>query len=129
MAEGFARIYGGDVLEVKSAGLSPAVTIPAMTRQVMLEKNVPIDGQFPKGIEIYGNTAFDVIVNMSAQVLPKAFRTNVRAWTIADPFGQSAGIYRQVRDQLETQVMMLILELRHKREASGAGPPVRKFRG
>ena len=135
MAEGFGRAYGGDVMESKSAGLSPAVTVPSLTRQVMLEKNVPIDGQFPKGIEVYFNTPFDVVVNMSQQELPRQFKPNSRPWTVADPFGQSAGIYRQVRDEIENQVMRLILELRRLRDTGGAKPtpppppppPVRKF--
>ena len=48
MAEGFARAYGGDVMEAASAGLSPAVAVPPDTIRAMDEKNIDIRGQFPK---------------------------------------------------------------------------------
>lgn len=114
MAEGFARAYGSDVLEVCSAGLMPTNTVPSTTRKVMLEKNIPIDSQFPKGIEIYTRTSFDLVVNMSGEKLPKKFDPVIRNWLVADPMGSSDGVFRQVRDEIETLVMKLVLEFRSK---------------
>jgi arsenate reductase (thioredoxin) len=112
MAEGFARVYGGDVIAAASAGLSPAMTLPPLTRAVMLEKNIPIDGQFPKGIEIWSGVKFDIVVNMSGYPLPSKIAPKWRLWNVADPIGMNDGIYRQVRDQIETLVMQLVLEVR-----------------
>lgn len=114
MAEGFARAYGSDVLEVASAGLMPTISVPSLTRKVMLEKNLPIDAQFPKGLELYNRANFDLVVNMSGQVLPKKFQPMIRTWVVADPMGGSDGVFRQVRDQIETLVMNLVLEVRSK---------------
>ena len=114
MGEGFARAYGSDVLEAASAGLMPTISVPGMTRKVMLEKNLPIDTQFPKGLELYNRAAFDLVINMSGQILPKKFQPMVRTWVVADPMGESDGVFRQVRDQIETLVMNLVLELRSK---------------
>ena len=114
MAEGFARAYGSDVMDAASAGLMPTISVPGMTRKVMLEKNLPIDAQFPKGLELYNRATFDLVVNMSGQVLPRRFQPMVRTWVVADPMGSSDGIFRQVRDQIETLVMNLVLELRNK---------------
>ena len=52
MAAGFARTYGVDVLTVQSAGLAPAMTVSSLTHKVMLEKNIDIGQEFPKGLEI-----------------------------------------------------------------------------
>ena len=112
MAEGFARVYGSDVIVAASAGLSPAMTLPPLTRSVMLEKNIPIDGQFPKGIEIWNGVKFDIVVNMSGYPLPSKVAPKWRLWNVADPIGMNDGIYRQVRDQIETMVMQLVLEIR-----------------
>ena len=112
MAEGFARVYGSDVIAAASAGLSPAMTLPPLTRAVMLEKNIPIDGQFPKGIEIWNGVKFDIVVNMSGYPLPSKIAPKWRLWNVADPIGMNDGIYRQVRDQIETLVMQLVLEIR-----------------
>ena len=114
MAEGFARKYGSDVLDAFSAGLMPTISVPSMTRKVMLEKNAPIDQQFPKGLELYQRAAFDAVINMSGQPIPRTLQTNARNWVVFDPMGESEGVFRQVRDQLENQVMQLILELRAK---------------
>ena len=49
MAEAFARAYGSDVLSAHSAGLAPAGAVPPLTRQVLNERNIPVEGQYPKG--------------------------------------------------------------------------------
>src|ERR1700676_3620098 len=52
MAEGFARAYGSDVMLARSAGLSPALMIAPLTKQVLTEKNINIEDQFPKGLDM-----------------------------------------------------------------------------
>lgn len=112
MAEGFARAYGGDIMVVESAGLSPAAIVQPETRKVMAERNVRIDEHFPKGMEILAREKFDVIVNMSGQKLPVAPGAKVREWLVKDPIGQSDAVYQAVVEQIEGLVMRLILELR-----------------
>lgn len=115
MAEGFARAYGADIMVVESAGLSPAPIVQPETRKVMAERNVRIDEQFPKGIEILAREQFDVIVNMSGQKLPLAPGApgaTVREWLVKDPIGQSDAVYKTVVEQIEALVMRLILEMR-----------------
>jgi arsenate reductase len=112
MAEGFARAYGADVLIAASAGVSPASIVQPETIQTMAGRNVRIDDQFPKGLEILTREHFDVIVNMSGQKLPVAPGARVRDWPVQDPIGQSGQVYRAVAEQIEGLVMRLILELR-----------------
>ena len=112
MAEGFARSYGDDILIAASAGLSPAAIVQPLTSQVMAQRNIRLDGQFPKGMELLAREQFDVIVNMSGQKLPLAAGANVRDWSVRDPIGQSEAIYKAVAEQIEGLVMRLILELR-----------------
>src|SRR5580704_9394208 len=82
MAEGFARAYGGDILIAQSAGLSPAAIVQPLTKQVLAQRNVRIDDQFPKGMEIVAREQFDVIVNMSGEKLPLAPGSPVRDWPV-----------------------------------------------
>jgi len=114
MAETFARAYGSDVMEVRSAGLAPAAMIMPETKQVLGEKNLSTDGQFPKSLEIVSREAFDIIVNMSGVPLavPSA---RLLAWPVPDPVGQKEEVYRSVAAQIEGLVMRLILELRAAR--------------
>lgn len=111
MAEAFARTYGSDVLSAHSAGLSPAMIIQPLTRQVLLENNIRTDGQFPKDLQVMLREPFDVVVNMSGRPL-QVPRTRVVEWPVPDPIGQTEQVYRDVATQIEGLVMRLIIELR-----------------
>ena len=119
MAEGFARTYGSDVIEAVSAGLAPAMTMPPLTRKVMLEKNIDLGEHFPKGVDAVIGAGADLIINMSGQKLPAKSVAPVEDWLIRDPIGQNEEIYRVVRDEIEHRVMKLILGMRAK-ESSAA---------
>jgi arsenate reductase (thioredoxin) len=112
MAAGFARTYGADVLTVRSAGLAPAMTVSSLTRKVMLEKNVDIGDQFPKGLDMVTPDDADLIVNMSGHPLPGNAEVRVETWNVRDPIGESEEVYREVRDLIEQRVMRLILKVR-----------------
>jgi arsenate reductase len=126
IAEGFARHYGHDVMEVSSAGLTPLESVPAQTRMVMLERNIPIDGQYCKGVEVYREGGFDLVINMSGTILPKFLHPNERRWNVADPYRLSDGVFRQVRDDLEQRVLELVKELRERQGGIPAPPPPRR---
>ena len=111
MAEAFARTYGSDVMEARSAGIAPATIIMPLTRQVLSEKNVSVDGQFPKSLEIIEREPFDLLVNMSGAKLGHA-SAQVIEWPVPDPVGQNEETYRAVAAEIERLVMGLILELR-----------------
>jgi arsenate reductase (thioredoxin) len=112
MAEGFARYYGADMMEVGSAGLSPAPIVQPLTKQVMLEKDINIDDQFPKDLSGFSLSSFDLLINISGVKLPGRIPIEMQEWKIEDPIGRSPEVYREVRDQIETLIMRLILELR-----------------
>jgi arsenate reductase len=113
MAEAFARAYGSDILTVHSAGLAPATLLPPLTRQVLSEKNIPTEGQFPKGLESFMEEPFEVVVNLSGERLPAAIAAaRVIDWNVRDPIGENENVYRAVAAQIEGLVMRLILELR-----------------
>lgn len=111
MAEAFARAYGADIMQVQSAGVSPATYIAPLTKQTLSELNLTIDDHFPKGIDVMRRQHFDVVVNMSGVPvsLPGA---RVIEWTVPDPIGQTESYYRTVATQIEGLVMRLIMELR-----------------
>ena len=111
MAEAFAQAYGADIMEVQSAGVSPASYIAPLTKQTLGEWNLNIDDHFPKGMDVMQRQTFDVVVNMSGTLLqfPGARMVD---WIVQDPIGQSEDFYRTVATQIEDLVMRLILELR-----------------
>ena len=112
MAEAFAKRYGSDAAEISSAGLSPAASIPEVTKAVMMDKNISLEGQSPKGIEVFPKVQWDVVVNISGQPLPHLQAQRIVEWKIPDPMGQRQTVHEKVRDEIENLVMRLILELR-----------------
>ena len=118
MADGFARTYGADVIESKSAGLAPAISIAPLTRQVMLEKNIDLGDAFPKGVGMVISSGIDLVINMSGHKLASKTSAPVEDWEIRDPIGQSEDVYRTVRDEIEHRVMTLILTIRAREAAA-----------
>jgi arsenate reductase len=114
MAEAFAKAYGADIMQVQSAGLSPAMSIAPMTGKMLAERNLNLNGHFPKNIELVQGQMFDLIVNISGHPL-KVPGTPVITWTVQDPIGQKEAVYQQVVSQIESLVMSLILTLRSGR--------------
>jgi protein-tyrosine-phosphatase len=82
-----------------------------MTRQILEEKNVRSDHQFPKGLDMMAREKFDLVVNMSGHKF-KFPSGEMVEWAVRDPIGQTAETYRSVADQIEKLVMRLILETR-----------------
>jgi arsenate reductase len=122
MAEGFARTYGQDCMIAASAGVSPAHSVASDTKRAMAEKNIEMEGQFPKALRYLGRAEFDLVVNMSGSFLPVKFGdAKVVDWDVPDPIGMDYDDHRAIRDAIERRVMTLILELRR--------PPEPKFRG
>jgi len=111
MAEAFARVYGSDILTAHSAGLAPAFIVQPLTKQVLQEKNIPSEDLFPKGLEVFRDEAFDVVVNMSGSPLPVS-APRMLVWPVTGPIGQKEPVYREVAARIEGLVMGLILELR-----------------
>ncbi|MBK9166355.1 MAG: low molecular weight phosphatase family protein [Bryobacterales bacterium] len=113
MAEGFARAYGSEAMEIHSAGLYPALSsIPEQTIRTMAEKGIDVSAQFPKDYRVYPAGFFDLVINMSG--LPLRAACEVRAWQVDDPYGSGDRVYRRVRDEIEILVQDLVRELETK---------------
>ena len=118
MAEAFARSYGSDVLEVASAGVYPAAIVAPLTGQVLRERNIGIEGHFPKDLSAVLYEPFDLVVNMSGLPLEIPGADPIE-WKVPEPIGQPEEVFRSVADQIESLVMRLILDLRHGPRSRG----------
>jgi arsenate reductase len=119
MAEGFARHYAGDRLEVYSAGTAPE-PIRGETVEVMREVDIDISGQRSKGLDEVPHEV-DVVVTVcdrAAEACP-FFPGSPRVlhWSLPDP-AQAQGApdqvreaYRAVRDRIAELVRALVSEL------------------
>lgn len=118
MAEGFARHYGGDRLEVRSGGTHPGRRISQSAVQVMADRGIDLRGQIPKGIDLEFAEQADRIITMGCSVeeaCPARLLPKVEDWNFPDPAGGSLDDYRSIRDDIERRVLQLLREL-------GVGP-------
>lgn len=114
MAEAFARTYGGDVMIPASAGLAPAMSVSRTTTSAMSEKGIDLKDHFPKAIRHLGRAKFDIVVNLSgSEILPgEVPGAEIIEWDVPDPVMMRYEDHCVVRDQIETLVMELVMELR-----------------
>ncbi len=120
MAEGFARYYGGDLVEPDSAGLQPKGIHPH-TLWAMNEAGVDISSQTSDPLSSKNLATYDMVVTLcgSARDNCPAMPAGVPAehWDLADPAAargnplEVQGAFRVVRYQVERRVKDLLARL------------------
>jgi protein-tyrosine-phosphatase len=125
MAEGFANLYGKDVLIATSSGLAPTEFVVRETIECMRENGVDLSAHYPKRYNPLVSGTYDLIINMSGYDLPEPVEAPVRNWIIRDPIGQSEEVYRDSRDSIERQVMQLILQFRRELRGPARSVPAK----
>lgn len=112
MAAGFARVLGGDRVQVLSAGSEPAQSINPVAVAAMAEVGIDIAGEQPKQLTDAAVAGVDVVVTMgcgdSCPVFPG---TRYEDWQLTDPAGQPIEVVRQVRDEIRSRIEDLVREL------------------
>ena len=121
MAEGFFRKFGGDSLEIFSAGLEPRGVNPWAVR-VMSETGIDISGHNSKHLNEFLSRQFDYVITVcdnAADRCPTFPGDAVRLhWPFDDPAavtGSEAEIldeFRRVRDEIGQKVMQWLLALK-----------------
>ena len=121
MAEGFAHKYGGDIVEVYSAGTNPTGVVSEDSIEIMRELKIDIAMTTSKGMQAVPLAEMDVVVSMAPararSLVPRDFRGQTIDWKVEDPVGKSLTVFRRVRDQLDVLVKHLIDDIRRDRAA------------
>ena len=109
MAEGFARLHGGDRVEAHSAGSKPSGKINATAIEVMREKKVDLMEQHSKGLGDLPAGKWAAVVTMgcgdACPSLPAERRLD---WALPDPKRMPLDEFRKVRDDIEARVKALV---------------------
>ncbi|TYB89607.1 MAG: arsenate reductase ArsC [Kosmotoga sp.] len=108
MAEGFTKEYGGDILEVYSAGTHPAGRVNSNAVEVMKEKGINISDQYPKLLKDIPEN-LDILITMGCEVECPYVPSKVREdWDLDDPVGKPLEFFRKIRDIIEVKVKELV---------------------
>lgn len=123
MAEAFLKKYGSNLnLVVHSAGTTPAKEIHPLAIEVMQEKGITLEGQYPKSSkEFIGNRRIDLVIFVCSDAekdCPYIFPFARRR--VALPFDDPAQArgskekqiheFRRIRDEIEETIQRLIEE-------------------
>jgi len=120
MAEGFAEKYGGDILEVYSAGTNATGRISEDSIEIMRELKIDISKATSDGLDAVPLADMDIVVSMAPvrarALVPRDFTGKTIDWKVEDPIGKSLTVFRRVRDQLSGLVKHLVDDVRRERD-------------
>lgn len=126
MAEAFAKKIAerlGINLQIYSAGSNPAKEINPFAVEVMIEKNIDLSSQRPKGLEEIPYNYLDIVITLcdnAKQSCPNLPAKKHIHWDLPDPASfegppeAKREFFRKVRDNIEERVWDLLQSLRIK---------------
>ena len=119
MAEGFARSLKGDLIEARSAGVTPQGLNPLAVK-VMLESGVDISSQTSRNVEELRHITFDYVVTVcdkayqecplwpgTGRKVHHSFDDPPRLAASAGSEEEALGHYRRVRDEIKAYIETL----------------------
>lgn len=114
MAEGLARHLGNDVLESYSAGTEEYPEVKPLAVEVMEEKGISMDKQYPKLLTDIP-AELDILITMGCGVeCPYVPARHREDWGLDDPSGGPIEDFRDTRDLIEEKVKDLIKRIKNK---------------
>jgi arsenate reductase (thioredoxin) len=112
MAAGLLQLRGGDGVHVRSAGSKPAPSVDDAVVQAMAELGVDLAAEFPKPLTDDVVRAADVVVTMGCgDACPVYPGKRYLDWQVHDPAGLSLGEVRSIREDIDSRVRALLVEL------------------
>ena len=112
IAEAFARIHGGNGVEVYSAGSRPSGKINPRAIESMHELGYDLTQQQSKSLAEIPDVEYDFVATMGCGDECPFVRAKARAdWNIPDPKNLPPDDYRAVRKLIEDKVTTLLTDL------------------
>jgi protein-tyrosine-phosphatase len=112
MAAGLVRLRSEGRIHVRSAGSDPAETINPAVIEAMAEIGIDMSEEFPKPLTDEVVRAADVVITMGCgDACPIYPGKRYEDWALGDPAGQDLDTVRQIRDDLDGRIRVLVGEL------------------
>jgi protein-tyrosine-phosphatase len=114
MAEAIARRDARDVIEARSAGLTPLGFVPVLTMQTLAANGYSIESLCSTPITREVWDAADIVINMSGVPKQLAFVDcgKVEDWDVQDPYGSDPVLYQTIYEDIQQKVAQLAKRLR-----------------
>ena len=105
MAEAFARLHGGKLVEAYSAGSHPSGKVNPKAIAAMRERGYDLSAHGSKSLEAIPQVEYDFVATMGCGDVCPFVRARVRAdWQIPDPKNLGPAEFGKVRDLIEEKV-------------------------
>jgi len=112
MAAALAEHLSARRVHVRSAGSKPADSVNPSVIEVLAERGIPLSQPYPKPLTDTAVRAADVIVTMGCgDACPVYPGKRYEDWAVADPADQPIEIVRDIRDDLQNRVSILLRDL------------------
>jgi protein-tyrosine-phosphatase len=112
MAQAFARLHGGELVDAYSAGSRPSGIINPKAIAAMAELGYDLAQHTSKALTEIPNVDFDVAVTMGCgDACPLVSARRREDWQIPDPRHMPPDEFRQVRDLISQKVKTLLSNL------------------
>src|SRR5947209_3802207 len=112
MAAAFLTHLAGNLVQVRSAGSTPADAVNPAVVQVMREVGIDISAEVPKVLTAEAVQASDVVITMGCgDACPIFPGRQYLDWELPDPAGRDADQIRAIRDEIEQRIRPLLGQL------------------
>lgn len=112
MAAGWLRHLADDAVDVFSGGSNPGRGVNPTAVEAMAEVGIDISAEAPRRWTDEGVRAADVVVTMGCgDTCPYFPGKTYLDWELTDPADQPIEVVRQVRDEIERRVRLLMADL------------------
>ena len=109
MAEAFARLHGGEQIEVYSAGSKPSGKVNPRAVESMNELGYDLSKHHSKSLNDIPQVEYDFVATMGCgDECPYVRAKRREDWNIPDPKNLPAEDFRKVRDSIEQHVLAVL---------------------
>ena len=111
-AQVLAAHYGGDAVEVRSAGSEPGDAVNPVVAAVLAERGLSVDAHVPTLLtrDLVADT--DVVITMGCgETCPVFPGKRYEDWAVDDPKGQDLATVRRIVDDIDARVRTLLASL------------------
>ena len=108
-AQVLAQHYGGDRIEVRSAGSEPGEGVNPAVAAVLTERGLDASGHVPALLTYAAVESSDVVVTMGCgETCPVFPGKRYEDWELDDPKGQDIETVRKIVDAIDARVQHLV---------------------
>jgi len=111
-AQLLARHYGGDSVDVRSAGSEPGTTVNPVVADVLAERGLPVADHTPAKLDRELVQQSDVVITMGCgETCPVFPGKRYEDWPVEDPAGQDTETVRRIVDDIDARVRELLASI------------------